>query len=69
MPVLHHRVHILEVTDPAMRVHLKHARSIRRAIMMELDAAHWLVHDRQLAAVERACAKAGIMLTSRSHGD
>ena len=69
MPVLHHRIHILEVPDAAQRVHLKHSRAVRRAVIMELDEAHWLINGRSIGDVERACAKAGMTLSVKTHGD
>ena len=69
MAVLHHRIHILEVPDAAMRVHLKQSRAMRRAVIMELDEAHWLINGRCIGEVERLCAKAGITLSVKTHGD
>ncbi len=69
MAVLHHRIHILEVPDAAMRVHLKRSHTLRRAVIMELDEAHWLVSGRGIGEVERVCAKAGITLSVKTHGD
>lgn len=69
MAILHHRIHILEVPDAAVRVHLKHSRIVRRAVLMELDATHWLINSRQVADIERVCARAGIALTVKTHGD
>ena len=69
MAVLHHRIHILAVPDAATRMHLKHSRALRRAIIMQLDESHWLVNGRSIGDVERICTKAGISLVVKTHGD
>ncbi len=68
MPVLHYRVHILEITEHETQLLLKQSRRMQSAILDELDDSHWLIDGRYISAVEKVCAKAGITLTVALHG-
>jgi hypothetical protein len=68
MPVLHYRVHILEITDPEARLLLKQSRRIQRAVLKELDETHWLIDGRYISNIEKVCSKAGIPVTVALHG-
>ncbi len=68
MPVLHHNVQILDVPDAAARVRLHHLAHVRRALIVQLDERHWLLHAREVPQVLKLCARAGITVTVHSHG-
>jgi len=68
MPVLHYRIHILEITDPEARLLLKQSRRIQRAILEELDDTHWLIDGRYISNIEKVCSKTGIPVTIALHG-
>jgi len=69
MPVLHHRVHVLEVADTAAKMQLMQSPAVQRALVMELDETHWLISGRHIVSIEKACAKAGITMTIQTHGE
>jgi hypothetical protein len=69
MPILHYRVHILEVKDPTVGMVLRRSKPMQRALLLELDAAHWLIDGRHLNDVEKACAKAGVAVKIHTYGE
>jgi hypothetical protein len=69
MPILHYRVQVLEVNDPHVRMTLQRSKSMRRAVLLELDPMHWLVDGRHSGDVEKACAKAGVAVKVKTYGE
>ncbi len=55
--------------DTAAKMQLMQSPAVQRALVMELDETHWLISGRHIVSIEKACAKAGITMTVRTHGE
>ena len=62
MPVLHHKVNILKITDDQIRRQLEHSTKVQKAVIMKLDENHWLIDNSMIKDIENVCHKAAISL-------
>ncbi len=62
MPVLHHKVNILKITDKEALLQLEHSSKIQKAVIMKLDENHWLIDNSMIERIEKECQKADISL-------
>ena len=62
MPVLHHKVNILKITDSEIRRQLEHSTKVQKAVIMKLDENHWLIDNLMIKDVENVCRKFAISL-------
>jgi len=62
MPVLHHKVNVLKITDKGILLQLEHSSKIQKAVIMKLDENHWLIDNSMVGEIEKECHKADISL-------
>ncbi len=62
MPVLHHKVNILKITDNEIRLQLEHSTKVQKAVIMKLDENHWLIDNAMIKDIENVCQKFAISL-------
>ncbi len=62
MPVLHHKVNILKITDNEIRLQLEHSTKVQKAVIMKLDENNWLIDNAMIKEIEKECQKAAISL-------
>ena len=62
MPVLHHKVNILKITDKDVHLQLEHSVKVQKAVIMKLDETHWLIDNAMIKDIEKECHKAAIPL-------
>ncbi len=62
MPVLHHKVHILEITEEEAGIHLMHSSGAQKSVIMKLDENHWLIDSSKISEFKKVCEKSGISI-------
>jgi|GEM_PF-2273657 len=62
MPVLHHKVNILKITDKGTRLQLEHSAKVQKAVIMKLDDNHWLIDNSMIDVIEKECQKGSASL-------
>ena len=67
MAILHYRVHVLEIMDPKAQISIRQSKAIRKYVITELDAGHWLIDSKGIELIQRKCSQAGINIKVELH--